>query len=57
MNIRTLVITYKTTQCHDPEDHNPHFHCHENLKPHEKQVVSVLLLFTYTAYIIGRGVS
>jgi hypothetical protein len=26
----TLVTTYKTTQHHNPEDHNSHFHCHDS---------------------------
>lgn len=29
---KTMVTTYNTTHCHTPEDHSPHFHCHENLK-------------------------
>jgi hypothetical protein len=27
----TLVTTCKTTLRHNPEDHDPHFHRHENL--------------------------
>jgi hypothetical protein len=30
--MKTLVTAYKTTQCHNSEDHNPHFQCHGNLK-------------------------
>jgi hypothetical protein len=26
--------TDKNTPCHNPEDHNPNFHCSENLKYH-----------------------
>jgi hypothetical protein len=26
----TLVTTYKTAKCHNPEDHTPHFHSHGN---------------------------
>jgi hypothetical protein len=29
----TMVITYKTTHCHNPECHDSHFHCCKNLKP------------------------
>jgi hypothetical protein len=32
MAMKTSVTTYKTTQCHNPEDHNPHFHCNGSLK-------------------------
>jgi hypothetical protein len=28
----TLVITYQTSQCHNPEDNRMNAHCHENLK-------------------------
>jgi hypothetical protein len=31
---KMLVTTYKTTQHHNPQSHNPHFHCCENLKAH-----------------------
>jgi hypothetical protein len=31
---KMLVTTYKTTQCHNPDDHNPNFHCHKNLVTH-----------------------
>jgi hypothetical protein len=27
----TMVATYETTWHHNPEDHNPHFQCHEYL--------------------------
>jgi hypothetical protein len=30
----TPVTTYKTTWWNNPEDHNPYFHYHENLKSH-----------------------
>jgi hypothetical protein len=26
-----LVTTYKTAQCHNPEDHDSDFYCHKNL--------------------------
>jgi hypothetical protein len=26
------ITVYKTTRCHNPEDHNPNFHHRENLK-------------------------
>jgi hypothetical protein len=29
------VIIYMTTWCYNPEDHNPHFRHHENLKSSE----------------------
>jgi hypothetical protein len=34
MFLQKLVTTYKAKQHHNPENHNPHFHHHENLKSH-----------------------
>jgi len=30
---KMLVYYHITTQCHNPEDHDLNFYCHENLKP------------------------
>jgi hypothetical protein len=38
------VLTYKTTQHHNPEDHNPLFYHHENLKSH------IIILFLEVWY-------
>jgi hypothetical protein len=41
---KMLVTTYKTTWCQNPEDHNTHFHRHENLKSHIRSRICFLNL-------------
>jgi hypothetical protein len=31
VSFRMLVSSYKAAQCHNLEDSDPNFHCHENL--------------------------
>jgi hypothetical protein len=38
-----LVTTYKTTQHHNLKDHNPYFHCHEELKKPEVNFYACIL--------------
>lgn len=50
MQSRRQLATYKTTWGHNRENHNPHFHCHENLKQHIiiQFVINICILLTTT---------
>jgi cytidine deaminase len=46
----TLITTFKAIGRHSSKDHNPCFHCRQNLKSHTKKSQSTYFFLDYGTY-------